>query len=105
MARGKPEPDVFLEAARRRPEFSAVNTTFTPAVPQLFADVNQDGRNDLLVFVRFAAPQVYLQGDGGTFSGFTGQESRDWLLKPTIFVWPLTRTGKVRQLPGTCRRF
>jgi HAE1 family hydrophobic/amphiphilic exporter-1 len=33
---------VFLEAARKRPELASVNTTFTPAVPQLFADVNQD---------------------------------------------------------------
>src|SRR5262249_21615969 len=32
----------FIEAARKRPELASVNTSFTPAVPQLFADVDQD---------------------------------------------------------------
>ncbi|MGH7331179.1 MAG: efflux RND transporter permease subunit [Candidatus Rokuibacteriota bacterium] len=32
----------FLAAARQRPELAAVNTTFAPGVPQLFADVDQD---------------------------------------------------------------
>src|SRR5262249_51843183 len=32
----------FIDAARRRPELATVNTSFTPSVPQLFADVDQD---------------------------------------------------------------
>jgi HAE1 family hydrophobic/amphiphilic exporter-1 len=32
----------FLEAAKKRPEFSRVTTTFTPTVPQLFVDVDRD---------------------------------------------------------------
>ena len=32
----------FLEAARKRPEFTRVTTTFTPTVPQLFVDVDRD---------------------------------------------------------------
>ena len=32
----------FIEAAKKRPEFSRVTTTFTPSVPQLFVDVDRD---------------------------------------------------------------
>ncbi|HUG55169.1 MAG TPA: efflux RND transporter permease subunit, partial [Vicinamibacteria bacterium] len=32
----------FLEAARRRPELAAVNTTFSASIPQLYADVDHD---------------------------------------------------------------
>ncbi|MGH7931696.1 MAG: efflux RND transporter permease subunit [Candidatus Binataceae bacterium] len=32
----------FLAAARKRPEFARMSLTFSPAVPQFFADVNQD---------------------------------------------------------------
>ena len=32
----------FIEAARKRPELSAVSTTFRPTVPQLFVDVDRD---------------------------------------------------------------
>ncbi len=46
-----------------------------------FADVNQDGRNDLLLFVRYSSPLTYLQAEDGTFELFGGQETRDWLLK------------------------
>jgi hydrophobic/amphiphilic exporter-1 (mainly G- bacteria), HAE1 family len=32
----------FLEAARKRPEFARVTTTFIPTVPQLYVDVDRD---------------------------------------------------------------
>jgi len=32
----------FIDAARQRPELATVNTTFSPTVPQIFADVDQD---------------------------------------------------------------
>ena len=32
----------FIEAARKRPEIGSVNSTFRPAVPQVFVDVNRD---------------------------------------------------------------
>jgi HAE1 family hydrophobic/amphiphilic exporter-1 len=32
----------FIEAARKRPEIGSVNSTFRPAVPQIFVDVNRD---------------------------------------------------------------
>src|SRR5208337_1816379 len=32
----------FLEAARKRPEFASLFTTFLPNVPQVFADVDRE---------------------------------------------------------------
>jgi len=32
----------FIDAARKRPEIGSVNSTFRPAVPQVFVDVNRD---------------------------------------------------------------
>lgn len=32
----------FIEAAKKRPEFASVSTTFRPTVPQLFLEVDQD---------------------------------------------------------------
>src|SRR6202140_112736 len=34
--------DIFLEAARKRPEIAGLSTTFLPSVPQEFVEVNQD---------------------------------------------------------------
>jgi multidrug efflux pump len=34
--------DRFLEAARQRPEFASLTTTFIPTAPQVFADVDRD---------------------------------------------------------------
>lgn len=45
------------------------------------ADVNQDGLNDLLVFVRFQAPQCYLQQADGSFAELSGAAARDGLVK------------------------
>jgi len=55
---------IFLEAARQRPEFSAVNTTFTPAVPQLYADVDQDKvlRQGINLSALYQTLQVFLGG-------------------------------------------
>jgi hydrophobic/amphiphilic exporter-1 (mainly G- bacteria), HAE1 family len=33
----------FMEAARKRPEIASINTTFLPAVPQLYVDVDRTG--------------------------------------------------------------
>ncbi len=55
---------VFLDAARRRPEFASVNTTFTPAVPQLMADVNHDKilRQGVNLSAVYQTLQVFLGG-------------------------------------------
>src|SRR5438128_7496351 len=34
--------NAFLEAARKRPEIGSINTTFRPAVPQKFIEVDRD---------------------------------------------------------------
>jgi len=34
--------DRFLQAARQRPEFASLTTTFIPTAPQVFADVDRD---------------------------------------------------------------
>ncbi len=39
-----------------------------------FVDVDQDGRNDLLLFVRYAPPRTFLQNAAGEFEVFAGQE-------------------------------
>ena len=46
-----------------------------------FVDVNQDGLNDLIVFVRFGTPKTSLQTPDGKFEPFTGADKRTSLLK------------------------
>lgn len=46
-----------------------------------FADVNQDGRNDLLIFVPFGALQTYLQKEDGSFEKLAGANAREGLVK------------------------
>jgi HAE1 family hydrophobic/amphiphilic exporter-1 len=55
---------IFLDAARKRPEFAAINTSFTPAVPQLFADVDQDKvlRQGVNLSAVYQTLQVFLGG-------------------------------------------
>jgi len=55
---------LFLEAARERPEFSGINTTFTPAVPQLYADVDKDKvmRQGVSLSSVYQTLQVFLGG-------------------------------------------
>lgn len=45
-----------------------------------FADVNQDGRNDLLLFVRFSPLKTYLQTAEGGFEPFAGAQTREGLV-------------------------
>jgi hypothetical protein len=46
-------------------------------------DANQDGRNDLLLLVRFAPAQMFLQEEDGQFAPFHGPQTRSSLLKET----------------------
>lgn len=46
-----------------------------------FVDANQDGRQDLLLFVRFSAPVVLLQTADGGFERFDGAGVRSELIK------------------------
>jgi hypothetical protein len=46
-----------------------------------FVDVNHDGLNDLLLFTRFAALQVFLQDSRGRFAPLAGREARSGLVR------------------------
>jgi hypothetical protein len=46
-----------------------------------FADVNQDGRNDLLLFVRYSPLRTYIQQEDGSFAVLKGPEAREGLVK------------------------
>lgn len=46
-----------------------------------FADVNQDGRNDLLLFTRFAPLRTFLQKPNGSFEKLAGADTREGLVK------------------------
>jgi hypothetical protein len=46
-----------------------------------FADVDQDGLSDLVLFVRYATPRTYMQVRRGRFEALTGTEARTLLLK------------------------
>lgn len=46
-----------------------------------FFDVNQDGLNDLLLYVRFAPLRTYLQRTDGSFEPFKGPATRESLVK------------------------
>jgi hypothetical protein len=46
-----------------------------------FGDVNQDGRMDLLLFVRYSPLRVYVQSDSGAFERFGGRETREELVR------------------------
>ena len=73
--------ETFLAAARRRPEFSAVNTSFNPGVPQLFADVDQDKvlRQGVPLTALYRTLQAFL---GGYFVNN---------FRPKTFVFPISR--------------
>lgn len=45
-----------------------------------FADVNQDGLSDLLLFVRFSPLRTFLQRNDGTFELFGGPQTREGLV-------------------------
>lgn len=47
----------------------------------VFADVNQDGRNDLLLFVQFQPLTTFLQQESGAFERLSGAAARDGLVK------------------------
>jgi HAE1 family hydrophobic/amphiphilic exporter-1 len=67
----------FMAAARKRPELAAVSTTFLPAIPQLFVDVDRDK----VLKQGVALPDVYqtLQTFmGGFFINYFNDFGRQW---------------------------
>lgn len=67
-----------------------------------FADVNQDGRNDALLFIKFGGMQVYIQNEDGKFTRLSGAETREGMLReatpPGFFMQDVTGDGKAEVL-------
>lgn len=69
--------NTFLEAARKRPELSSVNTTYLPEVPQRFINVDRDK----VIKQGVDLPEVYrtLQAFmGGYFINYFNRFGRQW---------------------------
>ena len=68
---------VFLEAARRRPEFAWITTTLIPSVPQYFADVDRDKvvRQKVDLTAVYQTLQAFL---GGSFVNYFNRFGRVW---------------------------
>ncbi len=66
------------------------------------ADVNQDGRNDLIVFSHFNPPQVFLQAEDGQFRLLTGFATRASLVRearlPSFDLADVTGDGQAEVL-------
>ncbi len=69
--------NVFLEAARKRPELAFVATTFLPAVPQIFVDVDQDKvlKQGIDLGQVYQTLQTFM---GGYFVNYFNRFGRQW---------------------------
>jgi len=67
----------FLEAARKRPEFSLLFTTLLPSVPQLFADVDRDKvlKQGINIASVYQTLQAFM---GGSFVNYFNRFGRVW---------------------------
>ncbi len=67
----------FIEAARKRPELSGVNTTFLPKVPQLAMDVDRDKvlKQGVDLGAVYQTLQTYM---GGYFVNYFNRFGRQW---------------------------
>jgi HAE1 family hydrophobic/amphiphilic exporter-1 len=69
--------NAFLEAARKRPEFASVTTTFIPSVPQVFAEVNRDKvlKQGVDLGSVYKTLQAFM---GGSFVNYFNRFGRVW---------------------------
>ena len=67
----------FLQAARQRPEFALLATTFIPTVPQVFADVDRDKvlKQGVDVHSVYETLQAFM---GGLFVNYFNRFGRVW---------------------------
>ena len=67
----------FLEAARKRPEIGSINTTFLPAVPQKFIDVDRDKvlKQGVNLTDVYRTIQAFM---GGYFINYFNRFGRQW---------------------------
>jgi HAE1 family hydrophobic/amphiphilic exporter-1 len=69
--------NTFLETARKRPEIGSINTTFLPAVPQKFIDVNRDKvlKQGVNLTDVYRTIQAFM---GGYFVNYFNRFGRQW---------------------------
>jgi len=69
--------DRFLQAARQRPEFASLTTTFIPAVPQVFVHVDRDKvlKQGVDLQAVYRTLQTFM---GGTFVNYFNRFGRVW---------------------------
>ena len=69
--------DRFLQAARRRPEFASLSTTFIPTAPQVFADVDRDKvlKQGVDLSSVYQTLQAFM---GGVFVNYFNRFGRVW---------------------------
>ena len=67
----------FMAAARRRPEIAQISTTFLPAIPQVFIQVDRDKvlKQGVAVSDVYRALQCYM---GGIFVNYFNRFGRQW---------------------------
>jgi hydrophobic/amphiphilic exporter-1 (mainly G- bacteria), HAE1 family len=67
----------FLEAARKRPEIASINTTFLPAVPQLYINVDRDRvlKEGVDLAEVYKTLQTFM---GGYFVNYFNRFGRQW---------------------------
>ena len=69
--------DVFLAAARKRPEIGWISTTFLPSVPQQFVDVDRDKvlKQGITIDDVYHTIQAFM---GGSFVNYFNEFGRTW---------------------------
>src|SRR5208282_247990 len=67
----------FMEAARKRPEIAGINTTFLPAVPQVFVNVDRDKvlKQGVDLAEVYKTVQTFM---GGYFINYFNRFGRQW---------------------------
>jgi HAE1 family hydrophobic/amphiphilic exporter-1 len=67
----------FMDAVRKRPEIASINTTFLPAVPQLYVDVDRDRvfRQGVDLAQVYKTLQTFM---GGYFVNYFNRFGRQW---------------------------
>jgi HAE1 family hydrophobic/amphiphilic exporter-1 len=67
----------FMDAVRKRPEIASINTTFLPAVPQLFVDVDRDRvlKQGVNLAEVYKTLQTFM---GGYFVNYFNRFGRQW---------------------------
>ena len=69
--------ETFMAAVKKRPEIARVTTTFLPAVPQVFADVDRDKvlKQGVELSAVYKTLQTFM---GGTFVNYFNRFGRQW---------------------------